>query len=394
MSTTSCFIKFFDYFGTEFNLKTQGVSTFRTFFGFIMGVIATLCILTLSIYFFIDMIIKRNGMTVIYSQDETIIPQNNLTNVPILFTVSDNIGKKVSSNGIYNFEVLYLQYFNTKDEKNQSVLTMNLTKIPFKTCEQSDFSNYEEQFKKVNPADWNCLQPGKTNIVLNSKYGDVVNGFSILQLFLNKCKNTTSNNTCQDDAKINSILSSSRMVLSHISSQINHYNYVTPKELKLETTSVSVSTSLTKRYTYYLQQNDYETDYGQVFQNRKINNFFKFDQYFLDVEFGELKSVTGKPYIGQISIRNSNYVSYYFRSYTKFQSFLANIGGIIKFIMLFTGYFVSFVTNNLVYQNISNSIFKFDEGSENSAINIIPQQANIFKQRQMVNNIRQTGRIR
>jgi hypothetical protein len=383
----SAWVKFFDYYGKEFNLYVHGQDKYHTVLGSIVGFISIVSILILSTYFFIDML-RKSDMSVIYKQDETISPTINLTNLPILFTMSDIKGEKIPQEGMYSFEVQYLKYENLKDEKGESSINLNITNIPFKICQKKDFAGYEEQFKKVNPEDFFCLDTKNYNLTLFGRYGDVINGFSLLQIFFQKCKNTTLEKKCKEENYLNTVINNSRMVLGHISYQINHYNYATPNEIKLNTLSVSVSTSLTKRYSYYLQQNNYETDYGQVFQDRIKAYFFKFDQYLLDVDLGELVSVSGKPYNSQISIRNSNYVSCYMRSFTKLQTLVANIGGVIKFIMLISSYFVSFMTDNLIYQNLSNVIFNFDQEEEKKSEKLLTDNVTIIRQFNRSNTVR------
>jgi hypothetical protein len=385
----STWVKFFDYYGKEFTLKVHGQDKYHTLLGSIVGFVSIILILTLCTFSFMDLL-RKNDLSVIYTQDETIIPTVNLTDLPILFTMSDITGKKIPQEGVYSFEVQFLKYENVKDSNGHSRMKLDFLNIPFKNCDKSDFANYPNQLAKINPKDFFCLNTTGYNLTLFGRYGDVINGFSLLQVFFKVCKNSTSEKRCKDEDYLNSLINNSRMILSHISYQINHYNYETPNELKLNTLSVSVSTTLTKRYSYFLQENNYETDYGQVFQNRIKSNFFKFDQYLLDVDSGELNSLTGTPYNSQISIRSSNYVSYYFRSYTKIQTLVANIGGVIKFIMLISSYFVSFMTDNLVYQNLSNVIFNFEEDSEKVSEKLLTNNVTIIRQLHQTNTIRQT----
>jgi hypothetical protein len=361
---------YLDLFGKEYKLRIQSQIKYRTSLGSIMGFFSIMSIFTLSTYFSIE-IFNKKEMNVLYKKQEMMQPLNNISDFPFLFTLSDNSGKKIPSDGIYSFEIYFLQFNNVKDEKNNSFLNPNLTIIPYKNCESSDFAGYESEFSKINPRDWFCIPPGRFNLTIFSKFADLINGFSMLNINLLKCKNSTISKTCKDERIINSLIGSSKLTLTHLSHQINHYNYLTPNELNLETISAPISSLLTKKYYYYLQQNMYETDYGYIFQDRKTVNFMTFDNYVPDTDLGESISLLGKPYIGQISIRNSKFISYYFRSYTKLQTLLANIGGVIKFVMLFSEYFVAYFTHNLFLKDISNMIFEFSERTnQNDSINL------------------------
>jgi hypothetical protein len=369
MRSKFSWINYLDLYGIEYKLRIQSQIKYKTLLGVFIGLLSILSIMCLSIYFSVEFI-NKNGMNVLYKKEEMMLPRNNITNFPFLFTLSDNSGKKIPSEGIYSFEVLYFKFNNVKDEQNNSYLVSNVSIIPYKNCEKSDFQGYESQFSNINPKDWFCIPPGKYNLTIFNKFSDLINGFSFLNINLQKCKNSTQNKNCKTEEIINYTIANSKLTLTHLSHQINHYNYVTPNELNLEILSAPVSSSLTKKYFYYLQQTIYETDYGYIFQDRKTVNFMTFDNYIPDTDIGESKSLTGKSYIAQISIRNSKFISYYFRSYTKIQTLLANIGGIIKFVMLISEYFVIYFTHNFFLKNISNLIFEFNEKANQNDSNV------------------------
>lgn len=361
LENQSLFVRYLDFYGMDIKLNFKGESQIKSLFGAIVGLTSILCILAIGLYFFI-LLIQKKEVGVIYKQDETISPRTNLTEIPISFVLGDISGRFIPPNGIYEFVVHYNKFTNF-EYNGKNFLNMSTEIIPYKNCEKSDLNGYDDYYEKINFDDWYCIKPRMNNLTIFNTFGDNARGFSMLQIYLLKCKNTSQFNNCKSEAEINRVLENSKIAFSHISNRVNHYNYESPNEKKLEASILGVSPFLTKKYYYYLEQTLYETDYGQIFQSQKIEDFFKFDQYQIDIEVGEARNPIGQNFISLISIRNSYFVSYYFRNYPKLQFLMAYLGGMIKFVMFFGNNLVYFLTNYYTKEKISNVIFDFSNVS-------------------------------
>lgn len=64
------------------------------------------------------------------------------------------------------------------------------------------FTNYTKYIKPQLESKFSyCVDT--SNITLNVKYGDLTNGYSILNVYVNQCVYTTTKNDCYDKTYIN-----------------------------------------------------------------------------------------------------------------------------------------------------------------------------------------------
>ena len=121
-----------------------------------------------------------------------------------------------------------------------------------------------------------------------------------------------------------------------------------------------MSTSIFKNYFLNLKEINYKTDYGFIFEDFETKKFFSYDSSFLDVTMANTGIPTAGQNLGYIWIKSANIVSNYSRAYIKGQAVMANIGGIIKAIMLMAKIVSDFLTNRMSYVDLSNTIFEYD----------------------------------
>lgn len=84
-----------------------------------------------------------------------------------------------------------------------------------------------------------------------------------------------------------------------------------------------------------MHQGLYTTDVGLLFQHDQSEQFYSIDTY--KEEFRQINKGlvdTGELFFAIISFQNHPFITYYLRSYMKFQDMIANIGGILKGIIL------------------------------------------------------------
>ena len=83
--------------------------------------------------------------------------------------------------------IIYVEakYSSFVDDPNTNKIFSSFTKVILEKCDiAKHFGNYTEVFNKVPFFNnWFCFQPGKYNLTLFGKYGDV-NGFSFMDFFL------------------------------------------------------------------------------------------------------------------------------------------------------------------------------------------------------------------
>jgi hypothetical protein len=358
MKKISTFVNIFDFYGKQYGLYTNGENRYKTNFGAITGILSILIILALASYFVYETFLFTN-VTVTNYLDEIKRPSNNLSQIPILFRFGDVTGQIIPPERLYNFELNHYEY-TTELNSDKRVVKMKLTNLNYQICKAEDIKGYEEYFTNINLSNFYCIPTNKYNLTIYGKFGDISGGFSGLNFFIIKCENSTSQSKCLDLSQSNKILTGSKLVISHIDNRINPYNYSSPNEFYLKSTVYQISPHLIKRYFYNIQQNEYETDYGIIFENKITKTFFKYETISFNVD-EEFQSLNGKPAISHVNFINSDYVSVTKRRYNKLQTFLANAGGMLNIILLISRYFVEILTDNFAWQEVINKIFTYDK---------------------------------
>jgi hypothetical protein len=102
---------------------------------------------------------------------------------------------------------------------------------------------------------------------------------------------------------------------------------------------------------------EYNSDVGYVFSDIQPNFFHAFDSFSSEVDLRDQKTnVTPYTFLW-LTLVNSPRKVVYFRNYMKVQNLLANIGGIVKGIILIGSLFNNIISSKLFYQDLINILF-------------------------------------
>jgi hypothetical protein len=187
----------------------------------------------------------------------------------------------------------------------------------------------------------------------------------MLAFFLNKC-NTKIGQKCLNDSYVENTLANTVLSIVYTSHSINHYNVTKPNEVKFETTRFQMSSTLIKKHNLNLRQVIYETDYGILFEDRQKESFYTYFSQTVDVSLKPEGLPTIGPNIGCVAMKNADSISFYNRNYIKIQAVMANIGGIIKAVMIICKIITNLLTRKMIYLDIANRIFYFNFNDTNS----------------------------
>jgi hypothetical protein len=354
----SSFVEIFDLYGHSFNLHIFGKEKYKTLIGCIISCLSLMLIVSVALYFIVDLF-QRKSMTVIYNEDLTKVPSNNLSDTPIMLTLSDYTGQLLETEGIYTLDVNIMNYKNIQLPDGKTYFGLEIVPIKMEKCDLAKhFLGYVEMFKSIEVSKWFCIPPNKYNLTLHGRINDLVNGWSSLNIYVNKCNPKIEK--CLNSTFSDNLLQNFVTVLAFLSNSIDHYNTTSPNSLKVETITFTMSTSIFKNWFLSLRENNYKTDYGFIFEDFETKIFFSYDYYFLDVAMANTGIATSGQNMGYISIKSADTVYNYSRAYIKGQAVMANIGGIIKAIMIMAKIVSDFLTHRMSYVDLSNAIFEFD----------------------------------
>jgi hypothetical protein len=361
------FIQTFDIYGKSFNLHLFGKQTYKTAFGSLFGILSIMLMASVGFYFVVDLI-QRKSLIIIYNEDSSRIPVNDLSNVPIMLLLGDYNSNILNPEGLFTFDVKMMNYKRITDSNGIPKFGLEIVPIKLEKCDESKhLVDKAKYFSNLRVNSYFCIPPGKYNLTIYGKLGDMINGWSFLSIFLNRCN--PKYEKCINDTIAENLLGNSALGLALLSNQVDHYNTTNPNNIKVETAILPMSSSLIKNYYYNLRQVIYDTDYGFIFEDRQVEKFYTYYSQSLDVNLKNSGLPTIGPNFGYVMIKNSEAVSNYFRSYVKGQAVMANIGGIIKTIMLIAKIITDFLTRRMGFIDISNSIFNFETSANYSKSN-------------------------
>ena len=116
------------------------------------------------------------------------------------------------------------------------------------------------------------------------------------------------------------------------------------QKISLRQERYELSPVLFKRIWVYLENIKYIIDNGYIFSNKEIEDFHSYESVSSDFNIFE-----GKIVISTLTVLNGMKTSIYNKEYTKFQDYLAIIGGLVKTITLFCSILNYFNSQNSYY---------------------------------------------
>jgi len=347
----------FDIYDRKFDIRIFRKEKYTTPSSSILSIFTIVSIIALTIYFIFELLSRKN-FSLVYNRNTTIKPKIDLTNTPIMFTVTDKTSKKIPRAGVFNIEVKIISYFT-----EMGSLKSSAQNIYFEPCNyEKHNSTYGEIFKTLPIDGFYCIPAGKEIKILNGILGDFPNGFSLMGIYINRCDPKIE--ICKSEKDIDFILSDFVVGLVYSSFNIDHYNYASPVFEKIENNGVfPMSYTMLKCYFYNLAQTFYETDYGLIFEEKTKNNFYVFESQSVDINMPattQSSIFSSQSTVGYILIKCSENISFYFRSYEKAQTVIASIGGLIKSFLILSKLLFKFFTRKSIFVDLANEFFEIE----------------------------------
>lgn len=331
-----------DFFAPSPSLYINTQSGYKTFFGAIITAAAFIAIGSFILYFFINFICGQEFYTT-SSKETDFSPDLNLSSGIFIYRLVSSSGDVITKD-IASVDIrLYNHTGNVRIN----------TRLNTSTCEQEkDFS----QFKDVNISDletYTCIDKSH-NLTLSNHEGSVRENI-YLNLYIKRCRNTSSVNYCADTETIDTAMSKGIYYEPVIeTSGIDHKNRTSPIKRSISRNSILASGGTLQVNYYFFRKVIYTSDDGAVFEDIKTYEKFSFDMKDKTTEiFTDATAIgpKGTMMTMQYSIYN-NYADKYTRTYSKFQSFLANVGGICNLIMIIAQMVEFFCVQDLMFKDI------------------------------------------
>jgi hypothetical protein len=364
-------IKTVDFLGPQATLKAYNSDRFQTIIGGITSLITLIIIFCLTGYFSFLTFSRQNAKQIIYNEEKSDSPVYNHTKYPFYFNLVDLTGASFpNAETLFNIQLLWYH-----KEVQGGSLKASLIKLTY--CKQRMLGEFQDMYSTSILEQSLCLDqqdPLYKNITVHGVFGKLSpNGW--LSYYVNKCVNNTIPGViCKSKDEIATKLDAAYAKIVHMGFQIDNQNLTSPGSLYLDGTSYSLSPSIFKLVVVRFREVFYDTDYGFIFPDRKVEKYYAKEEVTETVNLLNEKSVIFPGNFAIISILASETVEKYFRSYPTIQDLLAQIGGVMKGILFLATLLERFLVNKLYISRLANDLFTISE--PNNYINSKNSQKN------------------
>lgn len=363
------FLCIIDILSIEPKIMYFGNSRFKTWFGGLFSILSIIAILVLSFYFCLKTL-GRDSTTIVYNQDATIYPTLNISKFSIMISLVDGNAQPLTEQERYWGLMVELWEFDDELKNGTLQNKQTINQIKFKKCDlQTDFGEYAHYFDNAtHVSDYYCIVPNQNNLTLYGVYGDS-KPQSFLYFYINRCMNGyDGKSNCHPMTKINNALINTYISLRYIDYDVLHNNQKTPYRPYMRTEGLPISSTIYKRFFINKKNVEYTTDYELVFDDSRVENFHQQDNIDVSVDSRRLYNYPDR--LANINIQMSRKTDLYYKTYSKLQDLVANIGGVIESILIIANFVVSFFSQSVYNLNLVNKLFDYNEPASNSNSNI------------------------
>ena len=357
------FIKFFDYFGINFNFKYKAYGSYKSLLG---GIIFIIFLISIIIYTFISLIIffKREKVSITYYDSQLSITDSisfhNFSYGIGFIGRCDNDEANALFNQLFNYKFNYV-----KTTKNNINKTKERYSINTHLCTYSDFYNKSLDTLDLMGVTGIYLCPDYLNYTIGGSYTDENFDYFEITLYSNytdedsfeKYYDLLTNNDCKfhlffpiTSFNMNNYSNPFKYDLFDLFFQLNPIIfYKRDVFFKLQRfrnfQNLIFDTFQTNYYLDYSSYNDYNLFKSSDRFKKKIPDYEKFARIYLRVD------------------SKRTHIS---REYDKFSILIAGISSIFSTIFLFIQIIVTYFNQFYAYNSIIRTIFKFNciEGTD------------------------------
>ena len=370
------FFKKFDFLSHKATLtfNEKGEIGYKTFIGGIISLLSILSSFCFCLYFLYRMF-GRKDLSVVYSTQ--INPFVNLTyshKLPFLLRLTDTNSIPFNEDEKLYYITASVWHGGSNDTSlsgvaNQYSVSLNVSKCDINKHFTEEYKEYFQNFTDLNS--YYCLEPRNSSQTLYGLYGNIY-PFSYYSFTARYCKNSTeNNNSCYSLDDIKAKFDYMFLDVIFIDYTINSMKKKNVKEIFIRKERYELSTILFKRIWLYFENIKYIIDNAYILSDENNEYFHSYESVRSDFNI-----FPDKPIIVTLTVLNGMKTSLYIKKYTKFQDYLAIIGGLVKVITLFCSMLNYYNSQNSYYLKlIKDFIIK---NKTNKLLNNISQNNNNY----------------
>jgi hypothetical protein len=191
------------------------------------------------------------------------------------------------------------------------------------------------------------------SVPLESRYlfGDL--NYTGIVTWIHKCINTTEDQTCASEEEIQKTLSNVFFYVRFKDYYYDHSILGDPAKEYVYSDLVMASSTAYKRIWYYMKNVEYFDDNGFIFSGNTIYNYTSFAGSRESTDLRTIPTIPGT--FAAVSLNGYTSVQKYFRKYYKAQNMIADLGGIIKSILVLAMLLNYYFEQKYYYLDLINS---------------------------------------
>jgi hypothetical protein len=358
-TVTQVFNKIFisiDIFGVKPRLTVKQTYKYNSVTGGVFSFLFYICTLLGLVYFGMMLFIKTNP---------NILQTSLFDQSPYRYNLSlDNFGFFVGVENAANYSYYYdPSTYNVNfvlavtdrywDDAGKSFKFKNTnTKLRGERCLlDRHFPNYKEAFTDQDLSLYTCLHPDDAAIAfMEGTWGEKI--YSTLKVDISACKNGTVDGiVCRDPETIDRLLSGAFFGIDFLDTIFDPSNYEKPNKSIRKDLFTVISNKYFKTWNFFFNNIDYKTDAGWLLEDIDTKPYLQFERFY------ELIDFRVDPVFFRLAMRMSQIRLSYTRSYYKLQTFIAQLGGLIKGIMILIKIILYTFTHNDFYSHMINESY-------------------------------------
>ncbi|CAK80907.1 unnamed protein product (macronuclear) [Paramecium tetraurelia] len=276
----------------------------------------------------------------------------------------------------------------TKMVDDQKIEEWTSQDLPITQCSKEIIRQVElqEYFSHLNLLTNYCIDWNRIKEINLEGTFDARN-FSFVELQFKMCNNQTKQSKeCRSRDEIKQLLEQNYFSLQMSSYVIDVKNEEQPYLQRGEDIFTTISSKIFKEITFYMEPITIFTDLGLISEDYQVQKTLRYKRHTEMIDLNE------SDLIMNVLIRLDQIEQQYYRSYTKIQIILSQMGGLWQ--VFFTVAFLIQKPINLIsyYVRIMNSLFQFEQESKKEIIMEIDEQANIPEEELMTRKYQYSSR--
>ena len=354
------FLNLFDFYGINFPLRYRKKPRFATKLGILLSLI-TVIFSVIFVLIYLIQLIDRSYFE-LYKFREKEAREIDFSNIPLMIGLLDSFGnaKKIDTNYI---EIQIDNNDHQIIQKNGTRIIQRISnKIEIESCEKylnslnHSYKNEIISYLNEQRIEYNfCVKQGQ-KLKFSGRYGDMINGFNILEIHLNRCNSTKENNTCKSKEEINNYLKNLYFYVMYLENGIDHNNFKNPIYNKFRIETFGIFPEILKRVYYFIRAGIYKSDNGILFSSINKKNFYEYKEKYIDQVKEEGEAYYNNLSILEFAFSSLDYIKIYKRNYRKITDVCAVIGGWIDFLFIVFQFITQYFSRKTLIVDITNHL--------------------------------------